>query len=388
MDTTSESTFASTFGLTLDTSTAFPLNSTASPASQSGALFSTTDENALSDEEKAIVDQMASQIDIENTEQIVTYGSRAQANLAAFSSDMLNKVQTYELGDIGDSLQALTVALDATTDPSKKGLAHVFQKLKRSTKSLQANYAKASTNVDRIEKDLELHRETLAKDIAAYQQMYELNIKYYKELTVYILAGEKALADIRSGKLQALKAVAEASGRPDDAQSYRDLEDLCYRFEKELSNLSITRTIAMQSAPQVRLLQNNDREMLDKIRSSLANTIPLWRNQLVLSLGIEHSTNALKAQQALSDRTNELLLKNSETLKMGTVEIAKQAERPLVDISTLQRCNSDLLYSLGEVVRIHDQGIKQRQQIHDALTKIESDLKQGLLAIDMQRRIL
>jgi len=219
----------------------------------------------------------------------------------------------------------------------------------------------------------------LTQDISMYQQMYDLNVEYYKELTMYILAGKKALDVAKGGKLQELKAAAEASNSQEDVQAYRDYEDLCHRFEKKLSDLEITRVISIQSAPQVRMLQNNDREMLDKLQSSLANTIPLWRNQLVLSLGIEHTRRALEAQNTLADKTNELLLKNSETLKMATVETAKAAERPIVDIETLRQCNRDLITSINDVIKIHEQGAVQRAQAQEELVRIEAELKQAML---------
>ena len=295
-------------------------------------------------------------------------------------------IPTVNVGEVGDSLKELTVALDATTEPEKKGILGVFQKAKRGVGSIRANYAKAESNVDRIEKDLIKHRDVLGQDISMYQQMYELNVKYYKELTMYIIAGKKALDRAKATKLEQLKRIAENSDKQEDVQAYRDFEDLCHRFEKKLSDLEITRVISIQSAPQVRMLQNNDREMMDKLQSSLANTIPLWRNQLVLSLGIEHTSRALAAQGALADKTNELLKKNSETLKMATVETAKQSERPIVDIDTLKQCNRDLIASINEVVKIHEQGAVQRVKAQEELVKIEEDLKRAMLEAGKNRR--
>lgn len=339
----------------------------------------TIDESMLTDEEKEIVEQFASEINIENVDQIVNYGMKAQTNISDFSSSILKRVKTYDLGDVGDSLKELTVALDATTEPEKKGVLGIFQKAKRGVDSIKANYTKAENNVDRIEKDLLKHREVLSQDISMYQQMYELNVQYYKELTMYIIAGKKALDSAKNTKLLELKTKAEQTNKQEDVQFYRDYEDLCHRFEKKLSDLEITRVISIQSAPQVRMLQNNDREMLDKLQSSLANTIPLWRNQLVLSLGIEHTSRALKAQGELADKTNELLKKNSETLKMATVETAKQSERAIVDINTLRQCNKDLISSINEVVKIHEQGTVQRAKVQEELVKIEEELKQAML---------
>lgn len=339
----------------------------------------TIDESMLTDEEKEMVEQFASEINIENVDQIVNYGMKAQTNISDFSSSILKRVKTYDLGDVGDSLKELTVALDATTEPEKKGVLGIFQKAKRGVDSIRANYTKAENNVDRIEKDLLKHREVLSQDISMYQQMYELNVQYYKELTMYIIAGKKALDSAKTTKLLELKTKAEQTNKQEDVQFYRDYEDLCHRFEKKLSDLEITRVISIQSAPQVRMLQNNDREMLDKLQSSLANTIPLWRNQLVLSLGIEHTSRALKAQGELADKTNELLKKNSETLKMATVETAKQSERAIVDIDTLRQCNKDLISSINEVVKIHEQGTAQRAKVQEELVKIEEELKQAML---------
>lgn len=339
----------------------------------------TIDESMLSEEEKAIVEQFANEIDISNVDQVVKYGVGAQRNISDFSVSILKKVKTYDMGEVGESLRDLTIALDATVEPEKKGLFGVFQKAKRGVGAIRANYAKAESNVDRIERDLLSHESVLIQDIAVYQQMYELNVQYYKELTMYIFAGKKALDKARTGKLVELKEIADRTNKQEDVQAYSDFEDLCHRFEKKLSDLEITRIISIQSAPQVRMLQNNDREMLDKLQSSIANTIPLWRNQLVLSLGIEHTRRSLDAQNTLADKTNELLMKNSETLKMATIETAKAAERPIVDIETLRQCNKDLITSIKEVIKIHEQGAIKRAQAQEELVRIEAELKQAML---------
>lgn len=346
----------------------------------------TIDESMLSEKEKKMVEQFASEIDIENVDQIVNYGLKAQTNISEFSAAVLKKVKTHDLGEVGNSLKELTVALDATTKPEKRGILGIFQKAKRGIGTIRANYARAESNVDRIEKDLVKHRDILGQDISMYQQMYELNMQYYKELTMYIIAGKKALDQAQNTKLKQLKENAEKSDKQEDAQVYRDYEDLCHRFEKKLSDLELTRVISIQSAPQVRMLQNNDRELLDKLQSSLANTIPLWRNQLVLSLGIEHTSRALAAQGALSEKTNELLRKNSETLKMATVETAKQSEKSIVDIDTLKQCNRDLIASINEVVKIHEQGKVQRVKAQEELVKIEEELKQAMLEAGKNRK--
>ena len=339
------------------------------------------DENMLTDEERERVEEYVRETNIEDVEQIVRYGETAQQHISEFSTSILSKVKNYDLGEIGDSLKELTIALDATVEPQKKGVLGLFQKAKRGIDSIRANYAKAETNVNRIEKDLRGHQSVLMKDIDVYQQMYELNIQYYKELTMYIIAGKKALELAKIGKLQALKSKADETGMQEDVQCYSDFEDMCHRFEKKLSDLEITRVISIQVAPQVRMLQNNDREMLDKLQSSLANTIPLWRNQLVLSLGIEHTRRALEAQSTLADKTNELLRKNSETLKMATVETAKQAERPIVDIEALRQCNRDLIATINDVIKIHEQGTAKREKAQEELVRIEEELKQTMLAV-------
>ena len=337
------------------------------------------DESMLTQEEREMIDQFASEIDISNVDQIVKYGSAAQRNISDFSVSVLKKVKTLDLGEVGDSLKELTVALDATTEPEKKGILGIFQRGKRAVGSIMANYAKAETNVDKVERDLQKHQVVLTQDIAMYQQMYELNMDYYKQLTMYIIAGKKALQAARTGKLAELRQRAETTEKQEDVQAYRDFEDQCARFEKKLSDLEITRVISMQSAPQVRLLQNNDREMLDKIQSSLSNTIPLWRNQLVISLGLEHSRRAIEAQQVLSDKTNELLVKNAEALHTSAAETAKAAERPIVDVETLRRCNKELIASIKDVVRIHEQGTVQRQKAQEEMARIEAELKQAML---------
>lgn len=350
------------------------------PGDQSLTAAGTVDTSMLSPEELETVDQFASQIDIANLDQILSYGAAAQRNISDFSTNILKKVKTLDLGEVGVSLKELTVALDATTEPEKKGILGFFQRGKRAVGSIVANYNKAEANVNSVEKDLQKHQVVLTQDIAMYQQMYELNLEYYKQLTMYIIAGKKALAAARSGKLAELRTRAEATDRQEDAQAYRDFEDQCERFEKKLADLEITRMISVQTAPQVRMLQNNDREMLDKIQSSLANTIPLWRNQLVISLGLEHSRRAVEAQKIISDKTNELLLKNAEALRMSAVETAKEAERPIVDMETLRKCNRELITSINEVVKIHEQGAAQRQKAHEELVKIETELKQALLS--------
>lgn len=341
-------------------------------------------EDMLNDDERELVERYASEIDISNVSQIIGYGESAQTGISNFSAAVLKKVRTYDLDEVGESLRDLTIELDATIEPEKRGLPGLFQKAKRSAGAIRTNYAKAENNVNRIEEDLRRHEATLMQDIMLYQQMYDLNVQHYKELTIYILAGKKALDNARNGKAADLRRRADATGTQEDAQAYRDFEDLCRRFEKKIAVLETTRMVSVQSGPQIRMLQNNDREMLDKLQSSIANTIPLWRNQLVLSLGIEHTKRSLEAQNALTNKTNELLLKNSETLKMATIETARASERPIVDIETLQQCNKNLIASIREVVDLHEKGAEKREQARGELVRLELELKQTLLESSKQ----
>lgn len=358
-----------------------PVRQIVQPIVQTQAEYSagSIDESMLSNDEKEMIAQFANEIDISNAKQVIQYGSSAQKSISDFSVNILGKVKTSELGDVGDALKELTVALDATTEPEKKGILGIFQKAKRGVDSIKANYAKAETNVSRIEKDLEKHQVVLTQDVEMFEQMYDLNLQYYRELTMYIIAGKKALDKARGEQLEALKEKAETSQIQEDVENYNKYVNLCNRFEKKLHDLEITRVIAMQVAPQIRLLQDNDQEMLEKIQSSLVNTIPLWRHQMVLALGIEHTQRALSAQNMITEKTNELLTRNAETLKMATVETAKEAERSVVDIATLKRCNQQLISSISEVVKIHEQGAKRRQDAEMELVKVEQELKQALL---------
>lgn len=358
-----------------------PVRQTVQPIVQTQAEYSagSIDESMLSNDEKEMVAQFANEIDISNTKQVIQYGSSAQKSISDFSVNILGKVKTSELGDVGDALKELTVALDATTEPEKKGILGIFQKAKKGVDSIKANYAKAETNVSRIEKDLEKHQVVLTQDVEMFEQMYDLNLQYYRELTMYIIAGKKALDKARGEQLEAMKVKAETSQMQEDVENYNKYVNLCNRFEKKLHDLELTRVIAMQVAPQIRLLQDNDQEMLEKIQSSLVNTIPLWRHQMVLALGIEHTQRALSAQNMITEKTNELLTRNAETLKMATVETAKEAERSVVDIATLKRCNQQLISSISEVVKIHEQGAKRRQDAETELVKVEQELKQALL---------
>ena len=356
-----------------------PTMGTVSPVATTEYAAGAIDESMLTDEEKAQVEQFAQSIDLTDTRQVMQYGAAAQRNIANFSTSQLKKVRNFDLGEVGDSLRELTVALNATTEPQRKGILGLFQKTKRTFGAIRANYTVAENNVKRIEKDLQSHQVTMTQDVAMFEQMYGLNLKYYKELTMYIIAGKKALAHAKATKLVELKQIAATSNSQEDIEACQDFEDKLNRFEKKLSDLEITRVIAMQQAPQIRLLQNADQELLEKIQSSLVNTIPLWRNQLVMTLGLEHSKRALEAQNAVSDATNELLKKNAETLHQASVEIARESERPIVDMETLRISNRELIASLNEVMKAHEEGSRRRAEAEGELAKIETELKEAML---------
>lgn len=337
------------------------------------------DETMLTPEEVQMVEQFATEINIADTRQVLSYGAAAQRNISSFSVSVLNKVQTRDLGDVGQQLKELTCILNETTEPEKKGVLGIFQKAKRGIESIKADYAKAETNVQRIEKDLEHHQVVLMQDVAMFDQMYELNLKYYRELTLYIIAGKKALDKAKGETLLAIKEKADRTQMQEDVQAYNDYLSMCNRFEKKLHDLELTRMITIQSAPQVRLIQNNDEEMLEKIQSSIINTIPLWRNQMVLALGIQHSKSAIEAQNAVTATTNNLLQMNATILKQATIDTAKESEKSVVDIATLKKCNQELITSINEVVKIHEDGVKKRQKAQEELVKIEDELKKALL---------
>lgn len=339
------------------------------------------DESMLSDEEKQMVDKLASEIDFTNTDQIMRYGVTAQKGISDFSISVLNKVKTKDLGDVGGSLRELTVFLNSTTVPEKKGFMGLFQKAKKGVDTVRANYAKAETNVRQIEKSLEHHQVVLAQDISLYKQMYELNFKYYKELTMYIIAGKKALDKAYNVTLASLQEKATLTGQQEDIEKHREFEDECNRFDKRLHDLELSRVVSLQMAPQLRMLQNNDQALFEKIQSSLSSTIPLWRNQVVIQLGIEHTKRAIDAQNGLTEATNNLIKENATALRMATAETARAAERPIIDIDTLRKSNQELIASITEVVRIHEDGAKQRKATQAELLEIEKDLKAALLEI-------
>lgn len=340
------------------------------------------DDRLLNDAEKKAVEEFSKKIDLTDSNLILQYGAAAQKNVAGFSENALSSVRTKDLGEVGKSLGELVVELKGFgEDEEKKGLFGMFKKTNNKIESMKAQYAKVETNVDKIARELEQHQLTLLKDVAMFDQMYELNLKYYKELTMYILAGKRKLADMQANELPALKAQAEQSGAQEDAQKYNDLVQMCERFDKKLHDLELTRMISVQMGPQTRLLQNNDTLMVEKIQSSLVNTIPLWKSQMVLALGMEHGRQATAAQSAVTEMTNELLKKNADLLKMGTIQTAKEAERSVVDIETLQHTNQQLISTLDEVLNIQREGAAKRKTAEVELGRIEGELKQKLMEL-------
>lgn len=337
------------------------------------------DESMLSEEEKKQVEAFAAQIDVTDIKMVNSYGASAQNGIASFSTSITANQKTKEFGEVGDSLSELRVAINSTNAPEKKGILGFFQRGKNKVSYLIANYETAEENIKKIDKDLQRHRQVLTKDIYLYDQMYNQNLGFYKEITMYIIAGKKALDKARRTKLVELKTRAEMTQDQLDIQLYRDYEDACKRFEKRIYDLETTRLVSIQTAPQIRILQNTDQEMADKLRSDIINTIPMWRNQMALALGIEHSRRALDAQSAVTDMTNEMFRKNAETLKQGAIDAAIASEKALVDIETLKKVNEDIIFSINEVVKIHEEGTKKRVEAQAELAKIEEELKQALL---------
>lgn len=337
------------------------------------------DESMLTEQEKKAVDDFAKKIDITDTNLVLNYGVAAQKSVATFSENALSSVRNKDLGEVGETLSNLVVEVKGFGQEEKKGFAGLFRKQKDKLELMRAQYGKAETSVNRIVSELEKHQVTLMKDIAMLDQMYELNLKYYKELTMYIIAGKKRLAEVRSGELEELRKKAEASGLAEDAQAYNDYAQKCERFEKKLHDLELTRMVSLQMGPQTRLLQNNDTLMVEKIQSSLVNTIPLWKSQMVLGLSMYHSKQAMEASRAVSDVTNRLLLSNAEALHTGSVEVAKESERGIVDLETLKKTNEHLIATLEEVRQIQDDGRTRRAQAEEELGRIEGELKQKLM---------
>lgn len=336
----------------------------------------------LSPAEQQAVDQFAAQIDLHNSQQILTYGAAAQKNIADFSQGALETVRTKDMGQVGEMLSELVAQLSSIEpEEKKKGLAGLFQRAGDSMEKLKVQYSKAETNVDRITEALEKHQLTLMKDIAVLDQMYEKNLQYFKELTMYILAGQQKMKTERDGELARLRSAAAQSGRPEDAQAANDYAALIDRFEKKLHDLELTRIVSLQMGPQIRMVQNNDTLMTEKIQTSLVNTIPMWKSQMVLSLGIHHAQQAMEAQRQVTDMTNRLLKTNADMLKMASVETAKESERAVVDLETLQHTNQTLIETLDEVLQIQQEGRQKRQQASAELKRMEDELRNKLLEL-------
>ena len=332
-------------------------------------------------EQKAVLD-FAKQINLRDSTQILQYGVAAQKNITDFSESALNSVRTKDMGEIGDMVGNLLVELKGfDAEEEKKGIFGLFRKASKTLEVMKIKYDKAEANVDKIAQQLEQHQITLMKDIAVLDQMYDKNLEYYKQLTMYILAGQKKLADERATTLVELQEKAKASGAPEDAQAANDYAALCQRFEKKLHDLELTRVISMQMGPQIRMIQNNNTLMTEKIQTTIINTIPLWKSQMVLALGTHHSQQAIEAERQVTDMTNELLKKNADTLKMATVETAKASERAVVDIETLQHTNETLISTLDEVLKIQTEGAQKRREAETQLRRIEGELKQKLLEV-------
>ena len=361
------------------------LNPSAAPAAPSAAKAITpvdVDEKMLNDDEKKQVEEFSKKIDISDTNLVLQYGSSAQKSVSSFSESALSSVRDKDLGEVGKDLSSLVAELRGFGEDDKKGgLAGLFKKGGNKIEMMKAQYSKVETNVDRISQNLENHQITLMKDIAMFDQMYELNLKYYKELTMYIIAGKKRLVDVRANDLEKMRSTAAESGSSEDAQKYNDMVQMCDRFEKKLHDLELTRIVSVQMGPQIRLLQNNDTQMVEKIQSSLVNTIPLWKSQMVISLGLEHSRQATEAQRAVTETTNALLRKNADLLKTGTIATAKEAERSVVDIETLQHTNEQLISTLDEVLEIQRDGSAKRKAAEAELGRIEGELKQKLMEL-------
>ena len=339
-------------------------------------------ENNLSAEEKKMVEDFSQKIDLHNSQAILQYGAGTQKKMADFSENALKNVRTKDMGEVGDMLSGLVVELKSfEITEEDKGLFGLFKKSANKVTGLKAKYDKTETNVNNVCQALEKHQVTLMKDIALLDRMYDANLSYFKELSMYIIAGKQKLEEVRNGELAEAKAKAQASNLPEDAQAAKDIEAMCDRFEKKLHDLELTRMISIQTAPQIRLVQNNDTMMAEKIQSTLVNTIPLWKSQMVLALGIEHSNQAAKAQREVTDVTNELLKKNADLLKTASVETAKESERGIVDMETLQHTNETLISTFDEVMKIQEDGRAKRQAAEQEMQRLETELKNKMLEV-------
>ena len=340
-----------------------------------------SEEDVLSEEEKKMVESFSKQINVRDSNMILQYGAGAQKKMADFSESALENVKTQDLGEVGDLITGVVTELRNFDATEEKGLFGFFKKSANKIDAMKTKYDKAENNVDKIVEALQKHQMQLMKDAATLDKMYELNLSYFKELTMYILAGKKKLKEVREGELAELVAKAQRTGFAEDAQAAKDLDAMCIRFEKKLHDLDLTRTIAMQTAPQIRLVQNNDTTMVEKIQTAIVNTIPLWKSQMVLALGIANSNEAVKAQTAVTDMTNELLKKNAQMLHTSTVEVARQSERGVADIETLKQTNESLIKTLDEVMQIQKDGRQKRLEAEQEMRRMESELKNKLLEI-------
>ena len=342
-----------------------------------------SEEDILTEEQKKQVDEFVKQIDLTQSNVVLQYGSAAQRKIANFSDNTLQSVKTKDLGETGEMLSDLIVELKGfdAIETEQKGIATFFKKQSNKASALKSKYDAAEKNVDRIVHSLEDHQIQLMKDIELLDQLYEKNMTNFKELTMYILAGKKKLKEVRENELPVLIEKAQRSGLAEDSQKANDLAGLCERFEKKIYDLELTRNVALQMGPQIRLVQNNDTLMTEKIQSTIVNTIPLWKSQMVIALGLHHSQQAIKAQQAVDEMTNSLLRKNADTLKQATIEVARESEKGIVDIETLKHTNSQLISTLDEVVKIQDEGRQKRQEAEMELARIEAELKNKLLEI-------
>nr|WP_314448840.1 toxic anion resistance protein [uncultured Lachnoanaerobaculum sp.] len=341
-----------------------------------------TPEVKLSPEEEKMVDEFASKIDISNSQAILAYGVGSQKKIADFSENALERVKTKDLGEIGDMLAGVVGEIRSLeTEEDEKGLFGFFRKTSNKLANLKAKYDKVETNVNNIAKALEDHQVTLMKDVLMLDKMYELNMNYYKELSMYILAGKKRLERANNVELPELIKKADESGLPEDTQKAKDFSQMINRFEKKIYDLELTKTVSLQMAPQIRLIQNNDSMMSDKIQSTIVNTIPLWKNQMVIAIGLKHSNDAAKAQKAVSDMTNELLKRNADALKTATIETAKESERGIIDIETLKNTNKTLISTFDEVIKIQDEGRQKRKEAEAELRNIENEMRTKLLEI-------
>lgn len=338
-------------------------------------------EVVLTAQEQKMVDDFAKQIDITNTQMVLCYGAGSQKKIADFSESALNNVRTKDMGEIGQMLTGVVAELKSFEEEEEKGFLGIFKKGSNKLSSLKAKYDKAEVNINKIVKVLENHQVTLLKDVAMLDKMYELNLNYFKELSMYILAGKKKLEQARSAELPKLFAKAEQSGLPEDTQAAKDYAAMCERFEKKIYDLELTRAVSMQMAPQIRLIQGNDTAMSEKIQSTLVNTIPLWKSQMVIAIGAEHAGEAARAQREVTDMTNELLKKNAEKLKSATIETARESERGIVDIETLTATNQTLISTLDEVIKIQEEGRARRKSAEAELKRIEDEMRQKLLAM-------